>query len=42
MDTPVLVSVMGVLTIVAVYFWWARKAPKATEPTVPVEAQQAP
>lgn len=42
MDTPVLVSVMGVLTVVAVYFWWARKVPQAAEPKVQVEAQQAP
>jgi hypothetical protein len=25
MDASVLVSVMGVLTVVAIYFWWARK-----------------
>ena len=30
MEIPVLVSVMSVITIVAVYFWWARKP--ASEP----------
>jgi hypothetical protein len=28
MEIPVLVSVMGLLCVVAVYFWWARKPEK--------------
>ena len=31
MEIPVLVSVMGFLTVVSIYFWWARKP--AGEPT---------
>jgi hypothetical protein len=31
MEIPVLVSVMSVLTVVAIYFWWARKPATQTE-----------
>ena len=24
MDTTLLISIMGVLTVIAVYFWWVR------------------
>ena len=34
MSSEVLVSVMGVVTVVAIYFWWARK-PRANAQPVP-------
>jgi hypothetical protein len=41
MDTAVLVSVMGLLTVVAIYFLWGRKiAAKSAEPH-PAEQRSA-
>jgi hypothetical protein len=32
MATPVLVSVMCLLAVVGLYYWWARTKPAATQP----------
>jgi len=43
MGTTALVSVMGFLTVVAIYFWWARKVgDKAPEAKATPEPQQTP
>ena len=43
MGTTALVSVMGFLTVVAIYYWWARKATdKAPEATATPEVHQVP
>ena len=43
MTIPVMVSVMGLLTVVAIYFWWVRKlGEKPAETPAAVQAEKAP
>ena len=39
MEAPVLVAVMGLLTVVAIYFMWGRKIESKTEAQPAKEAQ---
>jgi membrane protein DedA with SNARE-associated domain len=41
MEPAILVSVMGVLAVVGIYYWWARTAKSPTAEKAPAEADKA-